>query len=360
MTEQELKEKMRENLPEPSAHFDERIDRQLARLTAAKKPKMKIRTGIVLAFAMVLVLAGTTALAAFNENVNDLLYRIWPHAAQTLKPVNLVSESQGIRMEVTSATLNGTEALVTLTFQDLEGDRIDETVDLFDSANLLLPYDGYGTCMQTDYDAETHTASFAMYMKFNMDGRPVEEDKVSFRVSRFLARKKKQDIDLTPLMEGKDIRTDAIPVPQIRGWGGSPAGDGREAATESVHRMQVLNPLNSWEIPVTDGVTLTGVGIIDNVLHVQIRYADIGHTDNHGFLTLADRDGNTYDAYVMDQEIGSVSWFGEHTDSWEEYLFDHYPADLSQMVLQGKFTTAAPATEGDWCVTFPLSLIRNP
>ena len=44
-------------------------------------------------------------------------------------------------MEVVSATLNGSETLVTLTMQDLEGDRIDETMDLFDSAILQLPYD---------------------------------------------------------------------------------------------------------------------------------------------------------------------------------------------------------------------------
>ena len=59
------------------------------------------------------------------------------------------------------------------------------------------------------------------------------------------------------------------------------------------------------------------------------------------------------------QEIGSVSWFGENYDSWEEYIFDEYPEDLSQLVLQGEFTTANPAVEGDWYVTFPLSVIKS-
>ena len=57
--------------------------------------------------------------------------------------------------------------------------------------------------------------------------------------------------------------------------------------------------------------------------------------------------------------IGSVSWFGNNTDSWEEYIFAGVPADLSQMILEGEFTTASPAIEGDWRVTFPLSQIRS-
>ena len=134
----------------------------------------------MVAFALVVVLGMSTALAALNDDVNQLLYRIWPQAAMALRPVNLISESQGIRMEVVSASLNGTESLVTLTMQDLEGDRMDETTDLFDSAILQLPYDGSGTCIQTGYDPETKTASFAVYMDADYFERfpstePVEE-----------------------------------------------------------------------------------------------------------------------------------------------------------------------------------------
>ena len=56
--------------------------------------------------------------------------------------------------------------------------------------------------------------------------------------------------------------------------------------------------------------------------------------------------------------IGSVSWFGENHDSWKEYIFEHYPEDFSEVTLTGEFTTADPAVEGDWYVTFPLSLIQ--
>ena len=132
-----------------------------------------------------------------------------------------------------------------------------------------------------------------------------------------------------------------------------------KAADEAARSLLVLNTNNSLEIPVIDGVTLTGIGIVDGALHVQIRYTDIHHTDNHGFLRLSDKNGASYDESIRKQELGHVSWFGENFDSWEEYIFDAYPEDLSQIVLQGEFTTAAPAVEGDWHVTFPLSVIQG-
>ncbi len=359
MPEQKLKDFLHQNMSEPPKDFDERVHLQGSRLVTKEEPKMKRASGFIIAFALILALGMATALAAFNDDVNQLLYQIWPQAAQALKPVNLSCESQGIRMEVVSATLNGSETLVTLTMQDLEGDRIDETMDLFDSAILQLPYDGSGTCMQTGYDPETKTAYFAVYMKFDIDERPAEGDKVSFRVSRFLTNKKTQTVDLTSLIPGEITEAESMPVPAIRGWSGSPASDRKDAATEKARSLKVLNTNNSLEIPVVDGVTLTGIGMIDGSLHVQIRYTDIRSTDNHGFLTLYEKNGNSYDESLRKQEIGSVSWYGENYDSWEEYIFDDYPEDLSQIVLQGEFTTADPAVEGDWHVTFPLFVIKS-
>ena len=359
MSEQKLKNFLHQNISEPPKDFDGRVRLHLARLAAKEEPKMKRVSGFIIAFALILALSTATALAAFNDDVNQLLYQIWPQAAQALKPVNLSCESQGIRMEVVSATLNGSETLVTLTMQDLEGDRVDATMDLFDSAILQLPYDGSGTCVQTGYDMETKTASFAVYMKFDMDKRPAENDKVSSRVSRFISNKKTQTVDLTPLIPGDITETESIPVPAIRGWAGSPASDRKDDADEIARSLNVLNTKNSLEIPVVDGVTLTGIGIVDGSLHVQIRYTDIRHTDNHGFLTLSDKSGKSYEDSRRLQEIGHVSWYGENYDSWEEYIFDEYPEDLSQIILQGEFTTADPAVEGDWYVTFPLSVISE-
>lgn len=317
--------------------------------------KMKGKRLLAIAAAVLLFTCTAGALAAVNEDVNALLYRVWPWASQALKPVNLSCEDQGIRMEVVSASLQGQEAFVTLTMQDMTGGRLDGTVDLFDSEMLHLPYDGSGTCTLLNYDAETRTASFAVYMRFSE--QPAETDKVTFSVSRILTGKRETTVDLTPLL-GKIEEAETVPVPNsVRG--GS-AGD-----ANSLSDVKVLNPENSLEIPVTEGVTLTGAGLSDGILHVQIRYDDIYHTDNHGFLTLADTEGNEYGHGELPNGVSTVSWFGRETngvvysDSWQEYFFTEYPENLETLVLTGEFITADPAMEGDWQVTFPLESIRE-
>ncbi len=336
------------------------IDENMA-LQAEEEKRVRKMNGkklVVLAVAAALLLSCVTgAFAATNETVNDLLYKVWPWAAQALKPVNLSSEDQGIRMEVVSAFLQGNEVFVTLTMRDLTGDRLDETMDLFDSANLQLPYDGSGTCTMLSYDPDTKTAAFALYMKFAQT--PTETGKVTFSVKRFLSHKRETTVDLTSLI-GEIREAETVPVPRrVRGMAGK-----EEAEFNKAGSLKVLNPENSLEIPVTEGVTLTGIGISDGILHVQMRYDDIYHTDNHGFVVLKDKAGNEYGTGEGVDGISAVSWFDRETngvefsDSWEEYFFAEYPENLSDAMLIGEFCTADPATEGNWTVTFPLDEIR--
>lgn len=317
--------------------------------TERKVYRMKGKRLLAVVAAVLLFTCTAGALAAVNEDINALLYRVWPWASQALKPVNLVCEDQGIRMEVVSASLQGQEAFVTLTMRDMTGGRIDGTVDLFDSEMLYLPYDGSGTCTLLDYDEETGTASFAVYMRFSE--RPAETDKVTFSVSRILTGKRKITVDLTPLL-GEIREAESVPIPgSIRGG--------------SVECVEVLNPENSREILVTEGVTLAGAGLCGGALHVQLRYDDIYHTDNHGFLTLTDTAGNDYGHGELPNSIGTVSWFDRETngidssDSWQEYIFTDYPADLENLVVTGEFVTAEPFIAGDWQVSFPLKSITE-
>ena len=331
-------------------------------LSAAERPvsahHMTWKRALALAAAAMLLMGTFTAVAAANETFNNaVLYRIWPWASQALKPVNLNCEDQGIRMEVVSAALEGNEATVLLTMQDLTSDRLDESVDLFDSAALYLPYDSSSTCTLLSYDADTRTATFALYMRFYQ--QPAKSGKVTFSVSRFLSNKQEQEIDLTPLL-GNISQSAAVLPGKLRGWGGSQVIPARAA-----EQVKVLDPQNSLEIPVINGVTLTGVGLVNGILHVQMRYDDILHTDNHGFLTLYDQAGNQYGHGELPNGISSLSWFEKDrsgissSNSYQEYLFANYPQNLDELVLKGTFTTADPATEGNWQVTFPLSLIAK-
>ena len=114
--------------------------------------------------------------------------------------------------------------------------------------------------------------------------------------------------------------------------------------------MTVLKPGDAIASPV-DGVTLTGIGYADGRLHVQAYYTDILKTDNHGSISLVNREtGERIDC------DGSAAFFDSaRTGSYEDYIFTGIEADaLGTYALYGMFVTSAGPVEGNWSVTFPL------
>ena len=84
------------------------------------------------------------SLAAATGNIpaNDIFYSLYPDMAMKLSPVNESCEDNGIKMEVESIYVHENMAEIYISMQDLTGNRIDETTDLFDS------YDIHTSCDQ--------------------------------------------------------------------------------------------------------------------------------------------------------------------------------------------------------------------
>ena len=58
----------------------------------------------------------------------------------------MISEDNGIKIEVISAYVESGEAKILISVQDLEEDRIDETTDLFDSFSINTSFDCSSSC----------------------------------------------------------------------------------------------------------------------------------------------------------------------------------------------------------------------
>ena len=88
MIEERMKNAMQENLPEAPAGFDTRVDQLALDLAAGQakgtRPVGGLRTGLILAMVLVLLLGTFTAFAATNDRVNTWLYEFWPEAATAL------------------------------------------------------------------------------------------------------------------------------------------------------------------------------------------------------------------------------------------------------------------------------------
>lgn len=319
-------------------HGDRLIESTLDAATPQKSrtslPRLA-KTIPVLALLLALTIA-TPALAAGVPAINEMLYLIAPEAALHFRPVNLSCEDNGVTVELMAVHVYGSAAQMYISVQ---GDMIDETVDLFDSYGLDTPRDASAHCELEAYLPESNTAVFFIEY-FHTDGKPIEGQKLTFSMHQLLTGKQEHNLDLTHLIPENITDSATYKPARFNGWSGR---DASEPETFNPSGL-VLKPAEK-PIAIVDGVSLSGYGYVDGTLRIQIRYEDILHTDNHGFVYFMTPDG------WLIPETNTLS-FHDGEDQIEEFIFSRtIPADA---MLKGDFFTCSPAIEGDWSITFPL------
>lgn len=317
-----------------------------ATIQAARTPKVKqkvFRQYAALAAAAVLCVLLTVPALAFAgvAPAYEVLYAVSPAIAQALKPVQLSCEDNGIRMEVISAAVQGDRADIYISMRDLTGERIDETVDLFDSYQINRSFDGSCSCRLVSYDGQQKTATFLISIT-RMDQRDIDGGKVTFSVREFLSGRQMFEgplpqLDLSAAAQSPDTQTGV----DIRGWS---QPDGAPADAQSIPVLARQNDLFS-----APGVQVTAMGYVDGKLHIQTHYDNILETDNHGYVYLKNADGEVIHAG------SSVSfWDEDHSGSYDETVFDVPAEGSSGYQVYGEFWTGAELTKGNWQVTFSL------
>lgn len=326
---------------------------QRTRAAAQKAPARPRRLRPLIALAAVLVCLALAvpafampALAADPDGY-ALLYSISPAAAQFFKPVNRSDEDNGIRLTVESVHFADDTVSVYVTLQDLTGDRLDETTDLFDSYRIGRGFDCAAGCTLVDYDAATHTARFLISITL-FDGQNITDKKLTFSLSQILSGKS----EFEGALENVDLAAASLPPAtqdvSLRGYGGTGAQTLFPDVSGSDSAATMLVPTGMLAAP-TPGVTVTAMGYVDGLLHIQVLYENILETDNHGQLWLENGTEKL-------ECLGSLSFFaGNGSDSFEEYVFDVSPAQLADCTLYGSFVTADTLIEGNWEITFPLT-----
>lgn len=326
-------------------------------LAAERKPvpkrnRLKKWYAIAACLCLIFCLA-VPALAASMPVFYDMLYAVSPATAQFFKPVQLSCEDNDIRMEVSAVYIHENTAEIYISMQDLEGTKFDETIDLFDSYQINTPFDCTSHCILSDYDPDTHTAEFLITIE-QWDAQKITGDKLTFSLREIIGKKETYEgiINDVTLSDTRLNNTPQSVYP--RGIGGSEFIEKYEDS-DGQDLLTVLKPSGSICSPV-DGVSLTGIGYVDGYLHIQICYKDILKTDNHGTLSLINKETDETISYD-----GSVTFFdnaGEN--SYEDYIFAEIPAEtLGEYDLYGEFITSSGSIEGNWSVTFPLGNTDN-
>lgn len=283
-------------------------------------------------------------LAAASSTGYQVMYAVSPQATQFFTPVQRADEDQGIRMEVESASVHGNTVEVYVSFQDLEGSRIDGTTDLYDSYSIGRPFSSAGCCFFDSFDEETGKARFLISIT-EWENQKITGKKVTFSVRGILSGKKIYDhIDIP-------IELSAVPdvekTQQVYACGGG----GLDYPQDRNDFRSLVPGRAMKEFPV-EGIDLTGIGYIDGSLHLQTAVCYRNGMDNHGYFYLTDKAGNT---------IHSNYTFGfrenEETENridYNNYIFDIPRDEIGQYTLHGWFSSGGTLTKGDWRVTFPI------
>lgn len=324
------------------------IEQTLTAIRPRTRGHRFVRPALALTIALILCLGGISALAVNDEAVYQFLYHLSPVLAQTLKPVREACEDQGIRMEVVSASLMDSSADIIVSLRDMTGDRLDGTIDLFDSYSINRPFDGSAGCSLLNYDATTRTAYFSIHIE-EQNGSPIAGSKITFSISRLLGQKTEVldrpiPIALDDLAEAEQQRV------RLSGWG-TDLDHGLMDAESSDYA--VLVPQGTL-CDLGGGMTVTAIGILEGRLHVQLAVIHNLDTDNHGGFTLQAADGTVLEPVVSvgfnDVENRVVP---ERIDYTED-VFEIPVGGLDGYKLCADYWQSGMLIEGNWQVTFQM------
>lgn len=355
-----------------------------ARETKAKKFKAKKVLALVAALIILFVLGVTTIAKEFNYNLDQVLYDTFSYVAEKLKPVNLSCEDNGIKMEVISAKREGKRAYIYISMQDLEKNRIDETIDLYDSVFIRLPSGYSGSCTKIGFDEETKKATFLITIDQNGELK-IPWRKVSFSVGCFLSGRIEpegfvDEIDLSSAEINPEYETDVTGYKRLKDKFEPDSLQNKiyHFAYERIPGViQNILDLNDWyfeyesydeetekylssnEVFYTSetGAEFVAMGFIDNKLHIKVYYGNRHYSDHIGFLTVFDKYGKEIPA----SEMKYIRNFGEieqnyfaPVETWVDYTFDISPKEIEGCRLYEKYWKYQNYVEGDWKIRFRI------
>jgi hypothetical protein len=273
-----------------------------------------------------------------------------------LQPVEMSCEDEGIRIETVAAMNSDRSAVIYLTVRDLVSDRLDETFRFSPSysfSNTIMS--GYEVAR---YDAAERTVTLRMTAEGTEN---LNNKKVKLTVDSLVGKNARISVDAG--IDFADI-TETVrgPVvdPALGGY------DGDEVFLRTVSErgaLEILKP-NEIDRPIPDlpSLRISNLGIIDGLLHVQLRRA--GDTiPGTGQFRLEDSQGNISDGggylgafhFNLDSDGNAVP--GEYV--YSEYIIDPESIDPEDVRMVGDFEFEQNVIEGNWEIAFILRSVGD-
>ncbi|NGY91968.1 DUF4179 domain-containing protein [Bacillus megaterium] len=319
----------------------------------SEQPRRTFKKAIVFSAAAALFLIGSAGVsAAAFPSFNHLLSLVSPDIALFLQPIETTSEDKGIKMKVIGAMNDDEMAVIYVTMQDLTGNRIDKTLDLYD---YTLTEGHMFNSQIVDYDKDTNTATLRVQAN---GGTNLNHKKINFQISSFLSNKHNHDgihVD-THLadLKNKEVATVSINSDSTSGGGGEMFNK-----LEKGEKIEILKPNETIiSLPKIKFMHVSNIGFIDGQLHVQTKWSN-EDIDSHGDFYLVNPSGKKINAssnisYGVDESGETV-----YGNNYVEYIFDVNNEDLSKLKLMGDLISNGNFTKGNWSTTFKLHSVEK-
>ena len=347
--------------------------------------KKKISFAFILAMVLILACAATAIAGAVNEDFNTWLYRIWPEAATTLMPVNMSCENNFFRMEVISAVADGKELYITYSMEDLKGDRLSTESSPVLYVDSVPDYDWDASFEQPLKDEATGKIIYGEHFTYNGDITS-SGGVLKAHVHNFTSCREISLVDLFPCLEqyGSQVKATAVPESARILWQADVYAkkESEDSPGYAPAGMQVIDSSNSLEIPLADTVFLSGIGMVDGRLHVQLHFVNRGKKvvgvslgtvsfrPDETDVMLRDKDCEFWydekyqDPDMLPEGISAVGWGSQPDDpdtpEWAEIIFSADAAGLSadSQELFAEIRDIIPIV-GTWNVEIPVRLIQH-
>ena len=338
---------------------EELLSRLLTEAPGQQSHRKQWGRGIAVAAAFLIAInISLPVLAGTFPNIYELMYLVSPSVAQFYQPVQMVDEDEGICMEVVAAYIHEETAEIYITFQDLEGHRLDETTDLYDSYSIHTPSrSAIGSCRKVGYDQESGRLTYLITVT-QEKGRKIEGEKLTFSVGGYLSHKQNyENIDIPmDLTQVTDAQYQYVDSPAkggtMTGYSGLSTDMSETETTENkTQGYCVLVPQSADPDFPIEGVNFTGIGYVDGKLHIQYAVENSQDNDNHGFFFLQNEAGETI------EEAASISFYegtGENRIDYRDAVFQISQDELPNYRLYGDFVISEGFHEGNWQGTFPI------
>ena len=289
------------------------------------------------------------------EIISAGLEEKWSGITQELVPVNLSCEKQGLRFEVISAVIKRHEAYYVYSIRDLEGDRVNSETGYGIEVNDDFVYCSSVESATLLYEEEDHRYTFATKCMYDK-ALPTGDDTFTLTVNAVPVRRSTV-ADLVPFLKEYGKTEKGTDMPEMLDE--YTTYFGRDEWRETGKVLDHTQPLN---IALDENIFLTGIGWINNELHVRIHFADNrAMTAEYGYEDIR------YEAWMEDyadeegERIARLVWddTGDGIPDWTEYVVNWTPEDADRIRLYVEVKTLEKYVDDTWAVKIPLRLVKE-